>query len=320
MPKKLIVHVGPAKTGTSAIQFALANAEPGPFLYPRVGRWSDAAHHNMTHSLFPALARPESRVLTPIELAQQLRAEGVATDKDILISTESLSAGMVARFVEFMKDALAGLVHDVQFVVVLRSHVERIASLYNQAIKDAYIGETRSPDEFLAVAAHGSLYWSLVQSIVTAGHKVTIVNYHGEGLVSRFVRELGGDSTLLPAEERRNISLGRVGLVALLEVNRSKALEDRPRYFNSLRRIRRLFSGGFIPFSEDAIARVDSLFSRDLERVTRFTGASFSLASNMKHAELIIYPEELQEIIEALRADGIYDAGLFRVLSNWTVC
>ena len=78
------MHVGPAKTGRSAIQHALVTAEDGPFSYPKVGLWSDGSHHNLVFSVFPQDRRPEAKVLAFEDAMRQLRAEAARSDKDVL--------------------------------------------------------------------------------------------------------------------------------------------------------------------------------------------------------------------------------------------
>lgn len=58
-PRRLLIHVGPPKTGTSAVQHYLrSEATPG-LIYPEAGRWADGAHHNLVFNFFEDRSCPE---------------------------------------------------------------------------------------------------------------------------------------------------------------------------------------------------------------------------------------------------------------------
>ena len=52
MPRTLYLHVGPRKTGTSALQHILRNHDNSIVVYPKVGLWGDGSHHGLVFRFF----------------------------------------------------------------------------------------------------------------------------------------------------------------------------------------------------------------------------------------------------------------------------
>jgi hypothetical protein len=319
--RRLIVHVGPAKTGTSAIQHALVTAEDGPFCYPKVGLWADGSHHNLVFSVLPQDRRPEAKVLPFEDAMQQVRAEATRSNKDIVISSEVLNGTTVPRFVDKVAVGLADLIGEVVLVIVVREHLERTASVYNQRVKDWFYCEQNAPDDFLARHAPGLVYRPLATALKATGLEVVAVNYHGEGdLAARFVLALGGDLAGLPPAARRNISIGMKGLVSLLEVNRLHGTQDRERYFAALRRMRGFFSGGAFPFSAAGAERVRPIFDADAAFLMGELALELpSRCPELCQGRLVITPNEFAEIERALSAVQITDAALLAAIERY-VC
>jgi hypothetical protein len=319
--RRLIVHVGPAKTGTSAIQHALVSAEEGLFCYPKVGLWPDGSHHNLVFSVFPQDRRPEAKVLPFEDAMHELRAEAMRSDKDVLVSSEALNASTVSRFADEVAGALADLIGVVVLVIVVREHLERAASVYNQRVKDWFYCERSAPDDFLAEHAAGLVYRPLATALKATGLKVVAVNYHGDGdLAARFVVALGGDPAELPPAARRNVSIGMKGLVSLLEVNRLHGAQDRDRYFAALRRIRGFFSGGAFPFSAAGAERVRSIFDTDAAFLAGALGVELPRRSlDLCQGRLVITTNEFTEIERALSAAQITDTALLAAIERY-VC
>jgi hypothetical protein len=99
----------------------------------------------------------------------------------------------------------------------------RAASLYNQAVKDPYVGETRSPQEWLAEEEAKLRLEPMVADQQAAGTKVEVLPYApAESLVQRLLVAAGAKEEELPDQVSwRNMSMSGPVLMALLEVNRT---------------------------------------------------------------------------------------------------
>ena len=135
--RKLYLHIGMNKAGSSAIQRTLAARESvlwsAGLLYPRAGRSGSQAHHLISHVLGFSQGKPPSvRSRSELEnLAPKLAAECTARNcHTVLVSSEVFTnRGDIAQVREF----LAGW--DVQIVVYLRRHDHWWASCYSQGVR-----------------------------------------------------------------------------------------------------------------------------------------------------------------------------------------
>lgn len=124
MAKRVILHIGRAKTGTTAIQRALqenrAHLATLGFDYP-----SERRDHN--YAVHPPRLSPD---------APALRAHIDAGERDVIISAEGLQHVPPAE----VRAWLAGL--DVRVVVFLREQAEALASAYQQIVRAKLYAET----------------------------------------------------------------------------------------------------------------------------------------------------------------------------------
>jgi len=242
-PRGLILHAGPHKTGTSAIQAVLRDQSFGSFYYPKTGQWPDGSHHNLVFSLVPELRRADAEVVHPSDLLEQLRTEleGVSQDT-LLISSEFLSTGCASTVVEWLVSQGIADPVGIRALLVERDLLSRAASLYNQAVKDPYVGETRSPDQWLVQEAMGLRLEPIVEDLRLAGAEVAVVPYEpAKSLVQRVLLAAGAHAEELPDEiPWTNISMSEPVLMALLEVNCTVAdpderIERRKQLFHLMR-------------------------------------------------------------------------------------
>lgn len=262
--RRLILHAGPHKTGTSAIQAVLRERQFEAFYYPRSGQWPDGAHHNLVFSLIPELRRPDAEVLEPAVLLEQLKAELAAVQHDtLLISSEFLSLGCAARVVTWLVEQGIAQPDGIRALLVERELRSRAASLYNQAVKDPYVGETRSPKEWLAEEEAKLRLEPMVADLQVAGLEVEVLPYApAESLVQRLLVAAGARQEELPEQVQwTNISMSEPVLMALLEVNRTvsdpeERVTRRKELFQSIR-------PAFVPSSQ-------MLFEGNLQGVSRF--------------------------------------------------
>jgi hypothetical protein len=224
MPRRLILHAGPHKTGTSALQAVLRERQFAAFYYPSSGQWPDGAHHNLVFSLIPELRRPDAEALEPELLLEQLQAELAAVQHDtLLISSEFLSTGCAARVVAWLVEQGIAQPDGIRALLVERELRSRAASLYNQAVKDPYVGETRSPQEWLADEEAKLRLEPMVADLQAAGLEVEMLAYApAETLVQRVLMAAGAEAEEVPDQVPwRNIAMSKPVLRALLEVNRT---------------------------------------------------------------------------------------------------
>lgn len=178
MARALFLHLGPAKTGTSAIQHILSHHDGSVVLYPHVGLWGDGSHHNLVLNFYGEYQRPEMERENVGCLFARLADEAPASDRDLVISSEMLAGRKKIRDFANAIQTAAGCELRIVCVVVVREHRERAASLYNQRVKDAVFLEQRSPDEFLIEHPERICYAALLRRLRTAGIEVIVVNHH----------------------------------------------------------------------------------------------------------------------------------------------
>src|SRR5450432_1492183 len=99
--RTLFLHVGPAKTGTSAIQAVLRSRRDCGVFYPKTDLWSDCAHHNLILNFMGNHNRPELVRRDAGEMLDEIGEEVRKSDQDILISSEILAGAKdIGRFIE----------------------------------------------------------------------------------------------------------------------------------------------------------------------------------------------------------------------------
>lgn len=141
MKKKLILHIGTQKTGSSAIQVFLTQNQQSlikaglEYLDPRANKFG---LFNMNHSgLVLALTgfwRSGSHQLPKEKTWLMLREKVEQSKHGVIISSEGFSTPEVLQHMDFIKDSLSGF--DVKVVIYLRRQDIFAQSLYKEQIKD----------------------------------------------------------------------------------------------------------------------------------------------------------------------------------------
>jgi hypothetical protein len=265
--RTLYLHVGPAKTGTSAVQHILRNHDNSTIIYPKVGMWADGSHHNLVLNYFGDYARPEMVRENAESLFARIGEEARASDRDLLISSEILAGRRnLGEFVQALQKQLGGDPFRVEAVMVAREHFERAASLYNQRVKDAVSAEPRNPDAFLVEHAPRLCYANILRNLRRTGFEITVLNYHpAEHCVARVLRHLGFRRKRIPETPARNVSLSSKGLIATLAANRLGAPQERERFVSALCRMPRFFAPSRFIFGPEAAAKAERTFAADRE-------------------------------------------------------
>jgi len=279
LTRKLFLHVGPAKTGTSAVQDVLRRHDGSIVIYPKIGLWADGSHHNLVLNYFGEFNRPEVVRENPAELLARVGNETRGSTRDIVISSEVLAgrkdiAGFVAALERQIGESLR-----VECVAVVREHFERAASLYNQRVKDAVTRETRDPDVFLAEQARSLCYANLVKRLRHTGFGLSVLNYHpAESCVERVLALFAFPQTNALNHPPRNVSLSRATLVASLAANRIVGSgEKRDRFVDALRQMPEIQAPSASIFNAEAVLAADRRFGKDRNFLLRRFGIEFQL-------------------------------------------
>lgn len=263
--RKLYLHVGPPKTGTSAIQYILSTYDGSNIVYPKVGLWKDGSHHNLIFSLMNDRTRPDAIHEEPAQLLQRLAAITSDATQSVLISSEAINPFQLPTLIEKIAPAVGLNQNSVEVVYVCRDHYARAASLYNQAVKDHVSRETRLPDEYLRHHAKGLCYADTLRQLDDLELTVKIIQFEpNDDFVSRFLMAVGVSDAGSFAEVRRNVSMSTKGLVALVILN---ALEldssERATIFDRLRATPRFFLPQRQIFGLDTLRELEPIFSED---------------------------------------------------------
>lgn len=282
MTSRLFVHVGPPKTGTTAIQSLFRDLQDPALVYPVAGQWPDGSHNLLSLALQGTPRWGATEVPPLAELLPRVAAELSAAPKDALISSEGLGhTGLYRQLLEALAEPVARF-DQVIPILTLRHPLERAASDYNQRVKDAQYGETALPDADLAgrIAAHRLC--PFIAKWQQAAPEVRLLAYHpAKSLVARFC-DLIERPDLAPAETPwKNRSLGGVGLALLLIANRvlpdgaarHRFLAEDIHGYPGLR----LWHGGSFPFSQAAAAAaMDTVVTPDLQAARERYGIDLS--------------------------------------------
>lgn len=266
--RTLYVHVGPMKTGTTAVQTILRENAASPLIYPKKFL-SAGAHHPLVFSFFGD-RRPQRPGATDVrEQFEEIRSLAQDNDRDMLISSEALvPMGWqprrvdVGELIRAILPCFGGYVPNVEILVACREHFSWAASTYNQRLK---ANERRDPDAFLRAYCDTLCFAPIIRNLEKTGFRVTAINYHpSQSWVERFLTHVGFPAQMLPRANSNNVSLNPAGLIMKLAVNRAFGGEEISRKVRRELRNRPEFAAPsqFI-FGKGAARRAERAFSED---------------------------------------------------------
>lgn len=308
--RKLYVHVGPMKTGTTAVQSVLREHDNSVVIYPR-GFLYAGAHHPLVFNFFGDSRAKRTGLVDFHEPLEEIRTLTTGNDRNLLISSEAL-VPMAWQPHRIEPGALirallpyAGVEEsDVEILATCREHFSWAASTYNQRLKGS---ETSGPDEFLRRFAGALCFAPILRSLERSGFRVTAMNYHpSESWVERFLTYVGFPPQAIPQTENLNTSLTPSGLILKLAANRSL-----PGGKTSRKLRRKLLStpefaapSQFI-FGGDAVRAAEEIFSED----RRILAGEYAIdlpqpdldAPNM----FFVSPQDLETIENFARSLGV---------------
>lgn len=264
MPRKLYVHVGPKKTGTTAIQTLLSQHDGSVVLYPRSGRGEteQKSHHPIVLGLFEV---PGGRKNDVQRMLQDLSAEIRDSDRPVVISCEGLEKRDCGAFVAALASQFGGPV-EAEFLVAYRDHFSRISSWYGHRIRTKrQKGIPPLPDMYLSRNARKFCYRPMLDRLVATGWPVTVLCYHpATDWVSRFLGHIGFRQDQVPVVETRNVGMNIKVLVASLATKRTVRTEQqRMRYLRQFDKLDTTRAPSKFIFSLEAAKEADKIFAPD---------------------------------------------------------
>ena len=308
LTRTLYLHLGPTKTGTSAIQYALSRHDGSSVLYPKVGLWPDGSHHNLVLNFFDHYQRRDVIRADAGQLLAQIGELARDSNRDVAISSEILSARRdLKEFVDALQRHIGGEALRVELLVLVREHFERAASLYNQRVKDPVSAERRDPDLFLVEQAKALRYAPLLQRLGKSGFDLTVLNYHpAESCVARALLHLGIPRSQIPDVPPRNVSLSIKVLIAVLAANRLALGESaRKECFLALGKVSACYAPSRFIFGAGAAAEAERIFAEDRHFVRERFGIELPVPDLVRSDAFIIERNEFDEISESMRDFGV---------------
>ena len=303
LARTLYLHVGPAKTGTSAIQGVLRRHDNSVVIYPKIGLWKDGSHHALVFNFFQEYGRTGVKREDADLLFAKIAEEAKQSQRDLAISSEALSGQRnLNEFVGALQRHLDPEPFRVELVVVVREHFERAASAYNQRVKAAETCERRDPDQFLAEQIGGLGYAGLLRRLAKTGFDIAVLNYHPAGnCAARVLEHLGFAPHQIYDVPFLNPSLSRKALIAVLAANRvAPTRRDRKAIVSALLKMPGFYGHSRPIFGREAAAKVERNIALDRNFLETRYGETFS-APDPAHAEnaFVVNRQEFADIADA---------------------
>jgi|GEM_PF-1001106 len=237
--KKIILHCGMPKTGSSALQVQLAQGRQAllnhGYDYLPTGDFQDALHGRITSGNGAGLARaylnpehPASLAPRRGELTEKFRTLINESDHHILLSSEFFSATprpLLGKLVAALAD-----LGEVQLVFFVREQLNALASTYIQQVKRHLL--TQYPDEFFAKwdgYKIPMMYNSYFTQLSKAAPQAKIIarpyeqsKTHDSGLLGLFFDLIGADlpTDERPADSHINLSPSPQEIRLMIEINK----------------------------------------------------------------------------------------------------
>jgi|SRR5579871_674634 len=327
MSRILYVHVGPTKTGTTAIQNLLSKHDNSVIIYPKVGLWGPGSHHGLVYSLFNRTPRRKQVASDPRQLLDQIAEYTRYNNLNMLISSEELARsvgrrkkpqGDVTALIHTLLASIGSEDWEVEILFVCREHFERAASAYSQALKGNY--ETRGPDEFLLESIESLQYAAIADNLRESGFKVTALNYHpSRTSTMRLLAHIGFSPDQIPDSEWKNVSLSTKALIAKLAANRTMEPEDaRQKFSVLLKKMPGYRAPAQFIFSPRAAARAETCFAADREFLRREFGIDLpELDPANRKSMFFLEPDDMADIAAIGEEFGAAAEPVVRVASDY---
>ncbi len=267
MKRKLYIHAGPPKTGTSALQYVLRDHDGSAVYYPKAGQWDDGSHHNLVLNFYGDDGQSQWVREDIDDLFDRVAVGARDSHGPIVVSSEMLSGrGAPGEFIAALMSRLDGE-FDVEILFIVREHFERAASLYGQRVRSQFVRDKRGPDEYLTQRASVLCYAQMLLRLLETKFKVHLIDYEpSHDLVPRILRYMGFPEDRIEAPPMRNPSRAIKLLLTTLVANRlTSTRRDREKIVRSLGKLRQSFGPAQFIFGHDAAMAAEQKFARDRE-------------------------------------------------------
>lgn len=307
MRRKLFIHLGPSKTGTSAIQGFFRDCCSKSILYPETGRWSDASHHKLVFAHEGKHKHGLIDIPLWADLSEQLDKEISHSTQDILISSELSTLGFVKGLITSLKKYQ----FEISLILVVRNPLERAASAYNQHVKDEVVGLTDNPDEFLLNKKTDFSFKNLYEKWQSLNLPIIAIPYKDElPLIVRFCKSIDAKVDTFDNEKYPNKSMGGSALLTILIANKLLRTETQRRtFFTQLRQDEsfKIWKGNSFPFSKSASDIFFNAVKSDIDWVVdKFCLADHSLNAT-KQCAFSLSESDIQDIYRVLDNANLTD-------------
>lgn len=228
--KKLIIHAGLHKTGTSAIQSYLANNREllgeNSIFYPPTHTFE--AHHGLASRLKSNTFSLEDKIK---DVNRTLVTFSEMTDCDtILLSSEMFSESVDPRSFKYTREIFS----DIEFIFYIRRQDELLESAYNQQVKQNH--ETRLITDYTPYFTniHAHLEWfkdSIPDSIINAHIYDKAYLLNNDVVDDFFINILNIPKPIISKSNIDNLinkSLSPVACLIMTKINQSK-VDDKTR-------------------------------------------------------------------------------------------
>lgn len=301
----LYVHIGPPKTGTSAVQHVLREHDNSALIYPKVGLWWDGSHHDLIYNFFPDLSHPKSKKADIADLFSAIAAEAGDQGRNIVISSEVLWGLDVGSFVRALRPYIGN--RKVEVLVTCREHFSLATSMYAHCVKDPRFGEKNLPGDYLARAMKWLTYSHILGALPRDYFPVRVLNYHPvESFVTRFLEHVGFPLDAAKKIESRNPSLSVKGMIAGLSINRVAADDqERAACFQAVETISGFYAPASGIFDGASVSVLRGIFLKDAEYLDREFGVQLPARNDASQDSFFINRDEFDEIQSATRSLGV---------------
>jgi hypothetical protein len=303
LSRTLYVHVGPMKTGTTAIQRVMQQYDNSLIIYPKVGLWNDGSHHGLVFKFF---GEPTgNKIPGDIDgFFAKIAEESKYAEQNVLISSETLIDRDCEGFIRALLPHVSDAQMKVEILVACREHFSKAASLFNHRLRE---GVPPHPDQFLQRHAASLCYAPLIKKLQKSPFKVTTLNYHpSESWVTRFLAHVGLPEYQIPQIEEMRVSLSPKATIAKLGINRLKlSKEERHHYLRRFKKMPESRVASKFIFGPEAAAAAERIFSEDRQFLLHERGLHLA-APDIKTQEnmLFINAEEFSEIVAVAQKLG----------------
>ncbi|WP_395344202.1 hypothetical protein PN836_005325 [Ningiella sp. W23] len=309
MMRTLFLHVGPTKTGTSAIQAYFKDRSFASLHYPKIGRWADGSHHKLMFASHGRKQHGATEIPDWPLIKEELIEEIAATEKNVLLSSEVCQPNFVAQ----IQDIIETFHFKLIVLLVYRSAQERAASVYNQSVKDPLVGMHLEPAEFLRQNSEQLKIRPLYERWYAVSQNIRLLPYFDERpLIDRFCDTVCVEYEPSAVNTIYNRSMGGHALLAMLLANQILTSDsERSAFFEAMRQLTdfHIWSGNSYPFDASEVQEISTQYHDDHMWAMSVIHKVSSKANKTTHHErFTLSPVQCEKIRDLFIKQGLYSA------------